>query len=454
MLAKTTRKEESVSEITLDLRLVFKIPRTGLRINGLIQGLKESSPKIHETILTTLMQALEEQVIATILQKDPQRFKRNGHQNKPRCLKCSLGKISYRMAQLMDLKTGKTFQPLRKALAIPAHDHYLEEALESSMGLVMHVSYRRSVNEVERIQGQSPAHTTLHTRLQDFAQNHEPFGNLKNKPFRYLLADGTKVHLQGYRGQDLGQVEMRWALASLGSLAPFEPVGFWIDTDWKTIRQDLNQRLDYKKLKFLFSDGGPGISENLLASGMKPQRCLWHGKREFPYLLYGDGAKKRKQKPFLEKMQSIPVFHFTQLQMEQLRPEDRPHIAQITQQTQKGFEELLEALDPEKYPRARAYIENLMKPVTTFLSWWLKKGEILPLTTNALESAFSQVKNRIKRIGRRWSEQGLLNWLKLTFYKVFQSDLWNQIWNHRKKRLPKIRLISIQASFARGNTST
>ncbi len=443
-----------MSEITLDLRLVFKIPKPGLRINGLIQGLKESSPQIHETILTALMQALEEQVIETILQKDPQRFKRNGHQNKPRCLQCSLGKISYRLAQLMDLKTGKTFQPLRKALAIPAHDHYLEEALESSMGLALHVSYRRSVKEVERIQGPSPAHTTLHARLQEFAQNHEPFGNLKNKPFRYLLADGTKVHLQGYRGQDLGQVEMRWALASLGSRSPFEPVGFWIDTDWQTIRQDLNQRLDYKKLKFLFSDGGPGISESLLAPWMKPQRCLWHGKREFPYLLYADRAKKRKQKPFLEKMESIPVFHFTQLQMEQLRSEDRPRIAQITQQTQKEFEELLEALDPEKYPRARAYIENLMQPVTTFLSWWLKKGEILPLTTNALESAFSQVKNRIKRVGRRWSEQGLLNWLKLTFYKVFQPDLWNQIWNHRKKRLPKIRLISIQASFAWGNTIT
>ena len=443
-----------MSEITLDLRLVFTIPKKGLTINGLIQGLKETSPKIHETILTTLMKAVEEQVIETILQKDPQRFKRNGHQNKPRCLKCSFAKISYRFAQLRDLKTRKTFQPLPKALAIPSHDQYLEEALESSMGLALHVSYRRSVSEAERIQGRAPTHTTLHTRLQEFAQNHEPFGNLKNKPFRYLLVDGTKVHLQRHRGQDLGQVEMRWALASFGPSSPFEPVGFWIDTDWKTIRKDLNQRVNYKKLKFLFSDGGPGILESLLASRMKPQRCLWHGKREFPYLLYADGAKKRKQKPFLEKMQSIPVFHFTQAHLEQLRPEDRPQIAQITQQTQKGFEELLEALDPKKYPRARVYIENLMKPVTTFLSWWLKKGEILPLTTNALESAFSQVNNRIKRIGRRWSEQGLLNWLKLTFYKVFQSDLWNQIWNHRKKRLPKIRLISIQASFAWTNTIT
>jgi hypothetical protein len=80
-------------------------------------------------------------------------------------------------------------------------------------------------------------------------------------------------------------------------------------------------------------------------------------------------------------------------------------------------------LDPEKYPRPRAYIENLVKPVTTFLSWWLKKEQILPLTTNALETAFSQVKNRIKRVVRRWSEQGLLQWVKLTFYKVFQPVL-------------------------------
>jgi len=51
----------------MDLRLVFKIPDSGLRINGLIQGLKESSSEIHETILTTLMKALEERVIERFL---------------------------------------------------------------------------------------------------------------------------------------------------------------------------------------------------------------------------------------------------------------------------------------------------------------------------------------------------------------------------------------------------
>jgi hypothetical protein len=429
----------------MDLRLVFKIPDSGLRINGLIRGLKESSSEIHETILTTLMKALEKRAMERLLQKDPERYGRNGHQSKSRHLKCSLGTISYRFAQVVDRRKGRSFTPLAEALSIPAYEHYLEDALEPPIGLSIHVSFRRATSEIERIQGQCMSHTTVHSRLQKFAHEHNPFGDLKGIPFEFLLVDGTKVHLQGPSGKDLGKVEMRWALASLGSESRFEPVGFWIDTDWAQIRKDLQRRLNYKKLKILFSDGGPGIQENLLRKGMDHQRCLWHGKREFPYLLYADGAKKVKQAPFLDQLQSIPIMNLSKSQMERLRPEDRPLVEQISKQTQQGFQALLEALSPEKYPRARAYIENLIQPVTTFLSWWLKKGEIIPLNTNAIESAFSHVCNRIKRVGRRWSEKGLLNWLQVVFYKIFRPDLWNLQWQG-KKRFPKIKLISVQAA--------
>lgn len=429
----------------MDLRLVFKIPDSGLRINGLIQGLKESSSEIHEAILTTLMKALEQRTIERLLQKDPERFGRNGFQSKSRHLKCSLGTISYRFAQVVDRRKERTFTPLAEALSIPAYEHYLDDALEPSIGLSVHVSFRRATSEIERIQGQCMSHTTVHSRLQKFAHEHHPFGDLKAVPFHFLLVDGTKVHLQGPSGKDLGKVEMRWALASLGSESRFEPVGFWIDTDWVQIRKDLERRLTYKKLKILFSDGGPGIQENLLRKGMDHQRCLWHGKREVPYLLYADGAKKTKQAPFLDQLQSLPIMNLSKSQMEHLRSEDRPHVEQIFKQTQQGFQTLLDALSPEKYPRARAYIENLIQPVTTFLSWWLKKGEIIPLNTNAIESAFSHVCNRIKHVGRRWSEKGLLNWLQVVFYKIFKPDLWNLQWQ-RKKRFLKIKLISIQAT--------
>ena len=74
------------------------------------------------------------------------------------------------------------------------------------------------------------SHTTIHSRLQKFAQEHNPFGDLKGIPFHFLLVDGTRIHLQGPSGKGLAKVEMRWTLASLGSESRFEPVGFWIDT--------------------------------------------------------------------------------------------------------------------------------------------------------------------------------------------------------------------------------
>ena len=428
----------------MELRLVFEIPESGLTINGLIRGLKQAGREIHGAILAKLMKALEERLIEQILEREPGRYRRNGYQSKVRRLKSSLGTISYRFAQLVDRASGRTKMPLVEALAIPAYDHYLEEALEPGMGLAVHVSYRRATGEVKRIVGQSMSPTTVHGRLQQWAQSHEPFGSMKQRAFRYLLVDGTKVHLPGAGAQDLGKVEMRWALASLGSLSGFEPVGFWIDKDWAKIRKDLQDRLDYEKLEVLFSDGGPGIEDNLLRAGMKPQRCEWHAERDFPYLLYADGFKKAEQKPLIEKLRSIPVMNVTQAKLEKLRPQDRPLVEQIVEKTQQGFEQLLEALDPQHYPKTHTYIENLVKPVTTFLSWWLEKGELIPFTTNAIENAFSRVSNRIKRVGRRWSEAGLLNWLKMTFYKIFKPELWGQLWQND---FPKIKLISLEINW-------
>lgn len=433
----------------MDLRLVFNIPESSLTINGMIRGLRESSPRIHEVILTTLMKALEERLIERMIIENPGRYKRNGYQSKPRCLKCSLGQIRYRFAQLLDCQAHNkpTVIPLMEALSIPPYEHYLEEAMEASIGLAIHVSYRRATSEVERIQGNSMSHTTVHNRLQGFAQRHCPFKEMKEIPFRFLLVDGTKVHLQGPSAEDLGMVEMRWAIASLGPGHSFEPVGFWISQQWAQIRKDLEARLAYEKIEILFSDGGPGIEENLLREGMNHQRCQWHGKRDFPYILYADGAKKPQQLPLLEKLKSIPAFNITKAKLEQLRPEDRPIMEEIAQKTQKGFQELLDALDQKQYPKARTYIQNLINPVTTFLNWWLQKGEVIPLNTNAIESAFSQVSNRIKKVGKRWSDKGLLNWLKVTFYKIFKPDMWPTIWLNIKT-LPKIELIKIQSSYA------
>lgn len=162
------------------------------------------------------------------------------------------------------------------------------------------------------------------------------------------------------------KVSMRWALASLGEKERFELVGIWIDKSWKKIRHDLNQRLDYSRLEVLFSDGGPGIEENLLASGIRHQRCLWHGKRDFPYILYLDKLKKHEQRELKDKLKSIPAMNLTRSRLEELTPEDQPKVRELAEKTKESFEELIDALPEEKYPAARTYIENLSGRVATF----------------------------------------------------------------------------------------
>jgi hypothetical protein len=58
-----------LGEITLELRLVFQIPESGLTINGLIGGLKQSMGQIHWEILESVMKAVHQDTPARASRK-------------------------------------------------------------------------------------------------------------------------------------------------------------------------------------------------------------------------------------------------------------------------------------------------------------------------------------------------------------------------------------------------
>jgi hypothetical protein len=407
-----------------------------------ITGLQNASTTIFLSVLSALFQAIEQQSIEQFQQAYPNQYVKNGHESKPRSLRTSLGLFRYHLAQLYDKVNKRTIVPLRDNGFVPKYRQYTEECTEPGIGLAVHVSYRRSVAEVQRIrqQGVFPSASTLHRYLQEFAQQQCQWPELKDVPYRFLMVDGTSIRLQGPGGDDLGKGQMRWALASRSENEPFELVGVWVQKGWEQIRKDLDKRLDYKSLEVLFSDGGSGIVEALLAEGMRHQRCVWHGKRDFPYILYADGLKKDEQAPLKETLGNIPVFKMTKEKLERLEPEDLAKVKELSKETRQGFDEILDLLDPQKYPKARVYIENLSNSICTFFDWWLENKAWLPLNTNAIESAFSQVKNRVWSIGRRWSDNGLLNWLHVTVKKIFFPDTWKQIWSQYMSLNPNLKL--------------
>jgi hypothetical protein len=436
-------------EIQIDLTLRFKMPESGLNVNGILMGLRQANASISSALLQSLFSAVEEQTIEQMQSEYPGRYVHNGYQSKARELRTSLGPFHYRLAQLYDKVEQKTVVPLRAIGFLPRDRRYTEESTEAGIGSVVHLSYRWSSKETARIREQAPSASasTIHRRLREFAQEKCRWPDLKKVPYRFLMVDGTGVRLQGYKGSNLGMGEMRWALASLGEKEPFEPVGFWIDKSWREIKKDLGDRLDYKRLEILFSDGEPGIEEALLEEGMLYQRCVLHGKRDFPYILYADGFKKAEQAPLKEKLEAIPVFHFNKEKLEQLSSEDVPRVQELAEKARQGFQEMVNLLDPEKYPKARTYIKNLSRNIATFFSWWLERKTWIPLNTNAIESAFSQVKNRIWSVGKRWSEKGLLNWLQVTMNKVFSPEMWKELWSQYMSISPEFQLTDIRVCW-------
>ncbi len=427
-----------MEEIEINLTLKVKVPQEGLNVNGVLQGLGKGIREMWPQMLRCILHAVEEREIARLQRRGS--YVRNGHTSRQRIIRTEFGAVPYRLQQMQEKTTGRTVVPLREsAFLLPYGVGEGEETLEKAVGAAIHLSYRRAASETERMGGGRVSPMGVHRRLQKLARQRCQLGNLQHIPYRFLMVDGTGYRRQGARGRDLGRGEFRCALAATGVGSPFDTVGVWVDTSWADIRSDLEQRLRYDHLEVLLADGESG-AERLLAEGMRFQRCVIHGKRDFAALLYADGITGKAQKPFRERLAALPVFSLHKKRLEQVTEEDRPLVEKAAEHTKEGFRALLALLDEKRYPQSRTYIKNLVDNVTTFLDWWLHKGEWIDATTNIIEGTFSRIKNRIKNVGRRWSDRGMLNWLLVAVQKIFYPGLWRTLWEHFDERNPAIEM--------------
>lgn len=432
-------------EFQIKITLKFKIPKEGITINSVLYTVKECLKEVGKTLARTLLSGIEEKAIKEKLKTNPG-YTLNGHQSTERQIKASFGDFSYRCAQLYDRVNRKTVIPLQEKLSWPSYRRYMNEAVSGCASLVTHVSFRRAVKEAERMTGTEISAATFHRMFQLFAEGYANWPRQKDIPYRFLMGDGTPIRIQDGRGKSLGKKEMRWAMGSTGEGKPFSLLGFWLDTEWSKIKEELKEIIDYSKIEVLFADGEKEI-QALLEDGMDLQRCVLHGEKELFFKLYLDGFKKKKQEPFKKLMAALPVFQLNKARLEKLSLEDRETVEKMATQSRQGLEEIIKILDPNKYPKARSYLLNLKEDLFTFFDVWLKTGEWIPLTTNALESGFSQVKNRLWSIGKRWTEKGVLNWLKISLLKIFKPQIWGELWDKYLKINPAFQLVSVEVAW-------
>jgi len=184
-----------MDELEIKIVLSYKVPENALTLNGILRGLQEDENTLMRNIAKAILAALEKKVVEEYILSCPYKYYRYGRQPRPRKFITSFGPIRYRLAQLYNRQTKKVFPPLVKKLSILSHKQYQREALEAAVRQVIHPSYRMAEKEVRRIKGEAPGKSTLHRCVKELAEHHGQWPSLRERAFKFLMVDETKVRL-------------------------------------------------------------------------------------------------------------------------------------------------------------------------------------------------------------------------------------------------------------------
>jgi len=415
-------------EVTLELEV--KIEENQLNINGLIKAVCMSQKEFGRVLLQEIVEAIDRKATTAYIENNPIRYRNKGYSKRE--LKTPMGTAVIRFTKLKDLESDKIIEPGKKVLDVPQYKRWLPWCLTPAAGLLAKVSYAASSKEAIRLQGAAPSSSTIHRRLKDLVGDGSFTPYLRKRHFRYLMVDGTGARFQNRSDTEKDAFyvgEIRFAFASTGESNPFELVGMWVEKSWQQCASELYSRMCTDRLEVLICDGGPGIEEAFRRPAMRIQRCQWHGKRDLSFILYQDGVKKLQQEEVMQRYADIPLVGWNKEKIETLKNTDTEELQTLQNKTRLAFCDLYFFLESKGYTNASVYLKNLAKPFVNFIDHLIETGKIIPATSNVIEGKISLFKNRIRSIGKRWSEEGLMRWLSIAVKKILPEFNWESLWD-------------------------
>jgi len=415
-------------EVTLELEI--KIDENQLNINGLIKAICMNQKEYGRILLQEVVEAIDRKASNALIDNNTGRYRNKGYSKRE--FKTPMGKTTIGFTKLKDLETNQIVEPGKKILDVPKYKRWTPWCLTPAAGLLAKVSYSASSKEAIRLQGDAPSSSTLHRRLKDLVGDGSFTPYLRKRQFRYLIVDGTVARFQNRSNAEKDafyQGEIRFAFASTGENRPFELVGMWVQKTWQECASELYSRMSIDRLEVLICDGGPGIEDAFMRQGMRIQRCQWHGKRDLAFILYQDGVKKAQQEEVMKRYANIPLVGWNKENIETLKGNDTKDLEKLQNKTLVAFCDLYFFLESKGYHNASVYLKNLAKPFVSFIDYLIETGKAIPATSNIIEGKIGLFKNRIRSIGKRWSEDGLMRWLSIAVKKLLPEFNWESLWD-------------------------
>ena len=405
-------------QLVMNIFITFDIPFGKVSLAAIEEAVRQSLKELGRLMIKTFLEALQERLLFMLQALHPERFVKNGRHGRLRTFNTFFGKVRVVNHQVLDKQGRKSLRLLPLVVDFRSGRRFSIGALRSAMRLSVLTSFRQAAREASYEMGlEAPSHGTIHRHFREIFAFSEV--STKGREFHHLMADTMKVRLQSGRGRDAGWGEVRVVLAAERGEGPWIPLGIFVNQSWAEVRRELERLIDYRRLEVLISDGESGV-EALLREGMRHQRCIWHGWRDLSFVLYQDGYRGLENRELVDLLSEIPLFR--------LRIKNRPCVKEkvkaLLEKSRRLWEELLGVFDREVYPRAHSYLKRLGENLFTFLEYFLERGEWIPNVSNMVENVIGRLKLRVKRVGKRWSERGLIALFRAMARRIFGLERW------------------------------
>ena len=416
---------------TLEIHLVLEIsvPKEATVFQALTVAFWRFQGLAATTLFTAVLNAIQERARGEMEGRHPGRFRDKGHQE--RTWELPFGSVTLPLDKLVDRSTKRTVYPLKEAMDLPERFKWDESTLLPGYRLAVLQSFRESNRAVEKTSpdGRAPHHSTLHRRFQRFAERLDPTPNPTKcagaEPTAYQQADGTKLAMQDH-GKNAGKVDLRLVVGSRTPQDKLEVLDFSVGDAWETVAERLRDRFP-EPPKVLVSDGEEEIPVALAGPDTRHQRCVVHARRGLPFALYQDGIKKAYQETWTEAFKDIPAMRLCQAEVNRLAQGDKEALRSLLETSEQAFAALLEKLPRGFCPHTHQYVLGLIRDGLTYLRLLLEGGEAILVSTNRTESLMSRLVLRLKRIGKRWSEDGAMNMLAAVLTTALHPESYEQL---------------------------
>jgi len=358
-----------------------------------------------------------------------QQFRYKGYETQKIVTKWFFGELGYFPQRIKCLCCDCIFYPFAKEFGF-CDGLWSKDIMEFGIFLVLYMSYQEVIKTLKYQFGCCFCAMTLWNAVQKYGSSIE-FELPENT--NLCMADGTGVHV----GETKRGKELRLILAQ-SQTGKFRVVNISIKnfkSDWK---EDFSCLKKQDGLCVCLADGDPQIKEAFLSvkgdEGVF-SRDLWHIPKQFKYSAWQDKMEAEHKAEMLGLLYQVIYIpkgidnHTVDKEILKQKEEKYSGIIQWCKELGYSFS--------ERYLKsAQDDLFSVYKTTIEFIKFYS--------CTSVIERAMREI-NRREEIGVRWSDNGLLNLIKLKMTKLYHKPFWRKLFPNYKVKTHKTS-ISIDGS--------